>query len=81
MILPDTLPSALLAVEQLLERGTSVQTGAAPWQVQYIPVDGDDGGGDGDGGDGEDWQGDHIPSSISLFLNRCKLLPGLWGSP
>merc|ERR1719209_2483423 len=34
LILPDTLPSALLAVEQLLERGTSVQTGAAPWQVQ-----------------------------------------------
>ena len=64
-------------MEQLLERGTSVQTGAAPWQVQYIPVDGDDGGGD----DGEDWQVDHILSSISLFLNRCKLLPGLWGSP
>ena len=33
VILPDSLPSALLAVEQLLERGTSVQTGAAPWQV------------------------------------------------
>lgn len=33
VILPDSLPSALLAVEQLLERGSSVQTGAAPWQV------------------------------------------------
>ena len=69
-------------MEQLLERGTSVQTGAAPWQVECIPVDGDDGDCyDGDGGDGEDWQVENILSSISLFLNRCKLLPGLWGSP